>query len=126
MADKGTWIVSTSDSISGTEQSSQFIYLNLGPAQGPLVVYRVHNDGPIDVIVGVGSPQPLPPGPIVKVTIEPGTDCDISGSGVESGSGIKVQLDVDSVSRGKPGNASGTYELICCQPLQATTRGGLP
>jgi hypothetical protein len=116
MADKGTWILSTSESISGTEQSSQVIYFKLGPAQGPVVVYRVHNDGPLDVMVLIsGLAPPNPPG-FEPVVIEPGTDCDISGSGLEFGTGIQVRLDLENLIKGETGNASGTYELMCCHP----------
>jgi hypothetical protein len=102
---------------------------NLGPAQGPLVVYRIHNDGPFSVLVGITDPVLgnlgvsglNPQAGVVTVAIEPGCDCDITGSGIESGSEIIVTLLF--TSRGSPQNASGTYQLMCCQPFaqQATT-----
>jgi hypothetical protein len=124
MADKGTWVLSTNVGISGKEQSSQIIHLNLGPALGPFVLYRIHNDGPLDVFALLATEAPTPPGggAINQVAIEPGTDCDISGSALEFGMGIQLRLDFASLIRGEIGSASGTYELLCCQPPQQPTR----
>jgi len=103
--------------IGGKEQSSQ-VNLNHGPAQGPMVVYRIHNNGPLDVIVLLATESPTPPGGagIIQVLIEPGTDCEISGSALEFEMGIQLRLDFGSLSRGETGNASGTFELLCFQP----------
>jgi hypothetical protein len=72
------------------------IYVNMGgpaAAQGPLVIYRIHNDGPDEVATG-GTPSQGPVG------VPPGSDCDISGSPIFIGLG------------GPTGSASGTCLLI--------------
>ena len=100
MADKGNWSISTNN----PDQSEQILYLKFAPAQGPLVVYRVHNDGPDVIFVSPGPPSRQVPG----IWINPGCDSDVSGSEIE-------------VSFGRFGrrarSASGTYELVCCQSL---------
>jgi len=96
MADKGNWIVCT-------QKPTQLIYVNLGPMQGPLVVYRVHNNGPCAVTIGGAA------------FLDPGTDCDVSGSRIEvtlagfPRCGRRIAED-------RCGDASGTYDLVCCQP----------
>jgi hypothetical protein len=45
MAGTGVWTVSDASQLVN-------VYVNIGPAQGPLVVYRIHNDGPATVFAG--------------------------------------------------------------------------
>ena len=99
MADKGIWSITTNN----PDQKTQILYLNFGPAQGPLLVYRVHNDGPDAISVSPGPPGRHTPG----VSINPGCDSDVSGSEIEVSFGV---------GRGAR-SASGTYELVCCQSL---------
>jgi hypothetical protein len=81
---------------------NQTVYVNIGPTQGPLVVHRIHNDGPETVFAGNAAEG----GALSGAVIRPGCDCDISGSPIEIGlSGLRPS-----------GNASGTYQLVCCQP----------
>jgi hypothetical protein len=103
------WSISPSEG----QQTSQVIYLHIGPVQGPLVVFRVHNDGPHKVSVSLFPQALLPVGGTEVAVIESGTDCDISGSGLEFGAGI--QLSCPNFRR-EIGTASGTYELMYCQP----------
>jgi hypothetical protein len=94
MADTGVWNVISGD--------TQIVYVNIGPTQGPLVVYRIHNDGPDVVYAGN-----LAAGGGGTALIQPGTDCDISGS----------QIAIRFSERQRNQSASGTYELLCCQSL---------
>jgi hypothetical protein len=94
MADTGVW------NLSGDE--IQIVYVNIGPTQGPLVVYRIHNAGPD--IVSAGNLAAEGGG---TALIQPGTDCDISGSPIAIG----------FLRRETNRSASGTYELLCCQSL---------
>jgi hypothetical protein len=95
MADAGVWTVSDARKL-------VTVYVNIGPAQGPLVVYRIHNDGPETVFAGNAAKGDEGGG-----AIPPGSDCDISGSPIAIG----------IAGRKATGSASGTYELICCQPV---------
>jgi len=103
MADLGKWLLCA-------QKQSETIYINLGPVQGPLVIYRVHNNGPCAVSLGAG------------ILLDPGTDCDVSGSHiVVTLAGFPLcgvrPTKVDSCS-----DASGTYELLCCEaPPQVGT-----
>lgn len=97
MADKGNWSVCA-------QRPTQVIYINLGPTQGPLVVERVHNNGPCAVTIGGGA-----------AFLDPGTDCDVSGARIE------IALAGPPRCGGRRGEercdeASGTYDLVCCQP----------
>jgi hypothetical protein len=94
MADQGGWKVS--------DAASQTLYVDIGPTQGPLVVYRIHNDGPETVFAGNAAK-----GDAGGAAIPPGSDCDISGSPITIG----------IVGREPTGSASGTYNLICCQSV---------
>ena len=94
MADTGAWNV-----ISG---GPQIVYVNVGPTQGPLVVYRIHNAGPDPVLAGN-----LAEGASAPALISPGTECDISGSPIAIG----------FVGRERRLSTSGTYALVCCQSL---------
>lgn len=98
MAEKGTWAVAFL--IAGAVET---VYFSAG--QGPLVVYRIHNDGPGDVVVSVSGGSGAQP---ATVTIHAGNDADISGSGIQ----ISVSFRLGSPIL----TASGTYELLCCQP----------
>lgn len=92
MADKGNWSVCA-------QKPNEILYVDGGPMPGPLVVYRVHNNGPCAVTVGAAF-------------LDPGTDCDVSGSRIEiSLAGLSV------CGRRLAGDdALGTYDLVCCQP----------
>jgi hypothetical protein len=94
MADTGAWNV-----ISG---GPQIVYVNVGPTQGPLVVYRIHNAGPDPVLAGN-----LAEGASAPALISPGTECDISGSPITIGF---PEREIDQT-------AHGTYQLLCCQSL---------
>jgi hypothetical protein len=97
MADAGVWNVSNL-------QQMWTVYINIGPAQGPLVVYRIHNDGPATVFAGNAAE-----GDAGGAVIPPGCDCDISGSPIAIGfAGFRLTTD----------GASGTFNLICCQPVK--------
>jgi hypothetical protein len=97
MADAGVWSVSN-------WQQVWTVYINIGPAQGPLVVYRIHNDGPETVFAGNAAG-----GDAGGAAIPPGCDCDISGSPIAIGiAGHRETTE----------SASGTYNLICCQPVK--------
>jgi hypothetical protein len=95
MADPGVWNLSAG--------ASQTVYVNIGPAQGPLVVYRIHNDGPDTVFAG----SALNAGVESGAAIPAGSDCDISGSPIT----IRIEGFLHTL------RASGAYELICCQPV---------
>ena len=100
MADTGAWNVSP-------EAPIQTVYVNFGPTQGPLVVYRIHNDGP-ETVFATGSAG--------SVTIPSGCDCDMSGSPIETGL-------LEGPGHGESGaKASGTYELVCCQSGPVTVQ----
>jgi hypothetical protein len=98
VADAGVWAVAQTSGHQGG--STQIVYVNIGPAQGPLVVYRIHNDGPAAVFAGDANGA-------VSVKIPAGSDCDLSGSPIVVTIAVNYQ-------RAK--SASGTYELVCCQP----------
>lgn len=86
---------------------NQTVYVNIGPTQGPLVVYRIHNDGPETVFAGNAEG-----GALSGAAIRPGCDCDISGSPIEIGlSGLRPT-----------GSASGTYEVLRCQSGPVTVQ----
>ena len=93
MADTGVW------NISG--DGTQNVYTDIGPAQGPGVVYRIHNDGPDNVFAGNALR-----GAEGGALILPGCDCDISGS--------PIQIGLTGRFVGEQ-SASGTYALVCCQ-----------
>lgn len=97
MADKGIW------NVSDTDRAVRTVYVDIGPAQGPLVVYRIHNDG--RNIVFAGDPTRGDKG---GAAIHPGCDCDISGSPIQIGLVGFRQV---------TGSASGTYKLLCCQSV---------
>jgi hypothetical protein len=101
MAEIGSWTLSGG----GNEtETSQILYLNLGATptmQGPLVVYRIHNDGPAPIEVGPGA---------TVVSINPGCDADVSGTE------IQIAFTFGRHAAHGKFTASGTYELICCQP----------
>jgi hypothetical protein len=105
MADTGAWNLSAE-----ADDVNQIVYVNIGPTQGPLVVYRIHNDGP--GTVWAGNPQERYGGS--GVAIAPGCDCDISGSPINIGLFPRE-------GRGR-GGASGTYELVCCQSGPVTVQ----
>jgi hypothetical protein len=96
MADAGVWNIPDVASV-------RTVYVNINRV-GPLVVYRIHNDGPSTVFAGNAAE-----GDAGGAAIPPGSDCDISGSPIAIGiAGHKATIG--------SGTASGTYELICCQP----------
>jgi hypothetical protein len=97
MADAGVWNIPNVD-------TARTVHVNIGSAQGPLVVYRIHDDGPNTVFAG--NPAL---GNMGGAAIPPGSHADISGSPITIGI---------AAHRGQPAteSASGTYELICCQP----------
>jgi hypothetical protein len=100
MADTGAWNVSG--------KTAQTVYVDVGPLQGPLVVYRIHNDGPKTIFVGNAGER----GELSGATVPPGCDCDLSGSPIIIG----------LTGRKPTGSASGTYALACCQPaMQAAS-----
>jgi|SRR6516162_9123241 hypothetical protein len=95
MADTGAW------NVSGDE--IQKVYVDTGPLKGPLVVYRIHNDGPETVFAG----NPLAAGVSAGAAIRPGCYSDLSGS--------PIQINLEVREGTGSGRASGTYELVCCQ-----------
>src|SRR5579871_5230644 len=97
MADLGHWHLCP-------RKQDEILYLNLGPMQGPLVIYRVHNDGPCAVLVGSA------------ILLDPQTDCDVSGARIDVRLAGSPRCHSGAVTGDDCPEASGTYELMCCQP----------
>jgi hypothetical protein len=111
-AEAGTGAWNVSGDATTNVWVNQTVYVNIGPTQGPLVVYRIHNDGPETVFAGNATEG----GALSGAAIRPGCDCDISGSPIEIGlSGLEPT-----------GSASGTYELVCCQSGPVTVQPSPP
>ncbi len=102
MVDKGTWRLSVQrrrGRLTGGE-AAQTIYYEAGFPIRLITVYRIHNAGPDPVRVQ-SRPTPF----LTFAEIRAGCSCDIAGSN------LYVRLSDEST------NASGTYELVCCQLL---------
>lgn len=112
MADKGTWLLCAS-------KASEIVFINAGPSSSVLAIYRIHNNGPCAVSIGIGG----------VVHVDPNTDVDVA----TSGSQIVVNLAGAPQCGPRPhgagpcDDASGTYELLCCEaPAQIGTPAAPP